>query len=86
MLTADDCPANREVDFPDDRTLSSIPYTPDYGGPEQRCHDCGIKAGGYHHPGCDMEICPRCLGQLISCGCLDDEDYEDDEDLDCDPD
>jgi hypothetical protein len=38
-----------------------------------RCHDCGIKPGGYHHPGCDVEECPACHGQIISCGCLDEE-------------
>lgn len=58
-----------------DETLPSVPYAPDYGGANQRCHDCGIKPGGYHHPGCDMERCPKCEGQLISCGCLDDEAY-----------
>lgn len=36
-----------------------------------RCHDCGAVAPAYHHPGCDMERCPKCKGQLISCGCLD---------------
>lgn len=25
-------------------------------------------------PGCDMEECPKCHKQLISCGCLDDDD------------
>lgn len=38
-----------------------------------RCHDCGADEGGYHHPGCDMEKCPRCGGQLTGCGCLDEE-------------
>lgn len=37
---------------------------------DERCHDCNCKKGGYHHPGCDMERCPVCGGQLISCGCL----------------
>jgi len=35
-----------------------------------RCHDCNILKGGVHHPGCDAERCPRCAGQIISCGCL----------------
>jgi hypothetical protein len=38
----------------------------------ERCHDCSIKRGGLHHPGCDVEECPVCHGQLISCGCIDD--------------
>ena len=40
------------------------------------CHACGIenKKGNFHHPGCDMERCPKCKGQLISCGCNWDED------------
>ena len=42
-----------------------------------RCHDCNVQPGGYHHPGCDAERCPKCRGQLISCGCLDGGDEED---------
>lgn len=37
------------------------------------CHDCNVAWGGFHHPGCDMEVCPKCSGQLISCGCIDEE-------------
>lgn len=36
-----------------------------------RCHDCGIlnRVGNLHHFGCDIEGCPKCGGQLISCTC-----------------
>ncbi len=39
------------------------------GWKAERCGDCGVRPGAYHHRGCDMEECPRCRGQLISCGC-----------------
>lgn len=39
--------------------------------PDGRCGDCNAKYGEYHHAGCDIERCPVCGGQLISCGCLD---------------
>jgi hypothetical protein len=72
------CEANSIVGFPDGKSLPAIPYNPDYGGADQRCHDCNIARGGCHHPGCDMERCPKCGGQLISCGCLDGDWEEDD--------
>ncbi len=39
------------------------------GWKSARCGDCGVRRDGWHHRGCDMEECPRCAGQLISCGC-----------------
>ena len=33
------------------------------------CHDCGARRGMYHGPQCDMEICPGCRGQRLTCGC-----------------
>ena len=37
--------------------------------PRNTCHDCGVLEGQIHHLGCDMERCPFCGSQLISCKC-----------------
>ncbi len=34
-------------------------------GNKGTCHDCNARQGEYHHPGCDMEICPVCGEQII---------------------
>lgn len=34
-----------------------------------KCGDCGAKEGEYHSDGCDIERCPKCNGQLLSCDC-----------------
>lgn len=39
---------------------------PDY----EYCDDCLAKQGEYHDELCDLEICPVCLKQLITCGCI----------------
>ena len=46
------------------------------------CGDCGTPRGGFHHRGCDLEECPYCRSQLLSCGCLDDEEHEEESDSD----
>lgn len=50
-------------------------------GSMARCGDCGAPRGGYHHPGCDLEECPHCRGQAMSCDCRWDEDPSDPDDL-----
>jgi len=31
-------------------------------------YECGSTNGFYHYLGCDLEDCPICKGQLLSCG------------------
>ncbi|HTE41677.1 MAG TPA: hypothetical protein VK629_12655 [Steroidobacteraceae bacterium] len=33
------------------------------------CHDCKVIKGELHVPSCDVEECPACGGQLLSCEC-----------------
>ncbi len=57
------------------REYAPIPYGEEErtegGHLYHRCPDCGVARGGFHHPACDIEECPRCHQQLISCGCAD---------------
>ena len=41
-----------------------------HDGKPRRCDDCGVLPGNCHHPGCDIEECPRCEGQIITCDCV----------------
>lgn len=81
MTTASGCTLHRLVIHDD--TYDRIRYgleTLHLGPPSpRRCHDCGVQPGNLHHLGCDWEECPYCGDQLISCGCLDDdnEDWDD---------
>jgi len=34
------------------------------------CPDCNVTHGNLHLHGCDIEKCPICKGQLITCDCI----------------
>lgn len=69
MKSADTC--NRRFIQFGDRFYTRITKNNGIDETTKRCHDCGIlmKDGNIHHQGCDWEICPRCGGQQIACGC-----------------
>jgi hypothetical protein len=49
----------------------------DWGADRQGCRDCGVIKRQFHVPSCDVECCPRCGGQAITCDCpYDDEDQD----------
>lgn len=78
MMVSCSCHENNVVEFPNGEVLPSVPYHNSYGE-SSPCHDCNAPEGGFHHPGCDAERCPICQGQLISCGCLDEPEEDDEE-------
>lgn len=41
----------------------------DWGSEHGPCHDCVAIKGEFHVAGCDVERCPNCGGQVISCDC-----------------
>jgi hypothetical protein len=60
----------------DGKTVSRIRYgneQEDWGADDHACGDCRVIKGEFHVPDCDVEECPTCGGQFISCDCPFDE-------------
>ncbi len=56
----------------DGKQMARVPYgeeTEDWGADEHPCGDCGALKNEFHVPGCDVERCPSCGGQMIGCEC-----------------
>jgi hypothetical protein len=49
----------------------------DWGAERQPCHDCRVQAGQLHVPSCDVEECPNCGEQAITCDCGEEDDEGD---------
>jgi hypothetical protein len=55
-----------------DRDIPRIRYgkeQSDWNAASIPCHDCGVLESEFHVPSCDVEECPLCAGQLITCDC-----------------
>lgn len=74
MTTAESCTV--ELLHRDGRPVAAVRFGKEPRGwrSGERCGDCGVVRGAFHHPGCDVQRCPSCRGQLITCGCEFDED------------
>lgn len=71
MLTAKSCTFSK-IGYRNGKSYNRIRYGEEEGWvnpPSKRCGDCGVQPGGIHHDGCDLEICPKCENQLLSCDC-----------------
>lgn len=91
MTEVTTCDPGRTITFADGEEADPIPYgeershekVPDAELPGT-CHDCGVSLGSTHHPGCDMEECPRWANgddrcdhhQYFICACETDEKAE----------
>lgn len=77
MRTAEGCSVTAL--HSNNRAFELLPYgeEPGWRNPRGRCGDCGVLPGQHHHLGCDVQQCPRCSWQLLSCGCQFDEWHDD---------
>jgi len=61
-----------DITMKDGRVLSRVRYgdePDDWGADRHPCRDCQAVKGQYHVAGCEVERCPNCGGQFMSCDC-----------------
>lgn len=79
MTTAPGCTVAVYSDFKDGTTRPRIPFGSETHRPDRpdRCPDCWVRAGSFHHPGCHYEECPACNFPALSCDCAINDEEED---------
>jgi hypothetical protein len=73
---------NEKTYLIDGTAYTRVPYgneDEDWGANSHPCGDCSAEKGELHVSSCDVEQCPACGGQVLSCDCEYDGDDEDDE-------
>ena len=66
------CTVKSYNDFKDNLPRDRIPFDSEANsnsGSFEHCSDCLSPVGSLHHPGCDIEECPCCNEQSITCNC-----------------
>jgi hypothetical protein len=59
-------------------TYPRVPYGSESGcwNFDRPCHDCRVLKGQLHVPSCDVEQCPACGEQAITCDCPSDDEAD----------
>lgn len=70
MLQSKGCSEEKKIKFKNKPDKKPVRAAEGEDFVQGRCHDCAAVEGEFHHPGCDMERCPSCGDQFITCGCV----------------
>ena len=71
MRRDDDEGGGHATYFIEGEELPRVPFGMEREREDSPCPGCGAYFGDFHQAGCDVEECPRCGGQVATCGCID---------------